>query len=105
MSKATKCPVDIPFGSKCSVDVAWVDIPSRHRIFIFIIKQSTKLKSDHFDQVMAYFLKYDFKIFYFSLSSEHFTFCSSRGIKKIFLGIESFAHALSQTMTNNLVFI
>jgi hypothetical protein len=31
MSQWTKCPVDVPFGSKCSVDVPLVDVPSRHR--------------------------------------------------------------------------
>ncbi len=31
MSQWTKHPVDVPFGSKCSVDVPLVDVPSRHR--------------------------------------------------------------------------
>jgi hypothetical protein len=31
MSQWTKCPVDVPFGSKCSVDVLLVDVPFRHR--------------------------------------------------------------------------
>ncbi len=30
MSQWMKCPVDVPFGSKCSVDVPLVDVPSRH---------------------------------------------------------------------------
>ncbi len=31
MLQWTKCPVDVPFGLKCSVDVPLVDVPSRHR--------------------------------------------------------------------------
>jgi hypothetical protein len=28
--QGVKSPVDVPIGYKFSVDVAWVDIPSRH---------------------------------------------------------------------------
>jgi hypothetical protein len=35
MSQWTKRPVDILFGSKCSVDVPLVDTPSRHPVLRF----------------------------------------------------------------------
>ncbi len=34
MSQWTKHPLDVPFGSKCSVDVPLVDVPSRHWILV-----------------------------------------------------------------------
>jgi hypothetical protein len=46
MSQSTKCPVNVPFGSKCSADVAWVNLPLRH---LWLIVQTNPMVLKYFD--------------------------------------------------------